>query len=304
MNWSKKWEGCNCMGASFGEGQHSDFIALIYTQNCFSRVTADLHWIYHIQSLVYTHCRSILTLLSISMRGVFFFLDVNECSYVEFNTCPEKNTCVNLEGYYSCNPQHEHADVNPHQLTPRKEGKKRRSHLGKYWEHFCRTLWSIAGATWKAKISGAHSASSPPVGSRCHISQLEMQCIYFTVSGGFSYPTLSCPYSPAKPSGFRPWLLLRASRSVSVHLPSLLGNTISDAICTWTLLPILTAWLQLGLSGCIIPPWIIQGPLLEADGVWQWVKEYFAVPVQQNIEACTYSPQTSMGLLIGLKIMR
>ncbi|XP_064300375.1 uromodulin-like 1 [Phalacrocorax carbo] len=48
--------------------------------------------------------------------------DVNECSHVEFNTCPEKNTCVNLEGYYSCDHQHEHADVNPHHLSPRKEG--------------------------------------------------------------------------------------------------------------------------------------------------------------------------------------
>ncbi|KAM6419557.1 uromodulin-like 1 [Pluvialis apricaria] len=48
--------------------------------------------------------------------------DVNECSHVEFNACPKKNTCVNLEGYYSCDPQHEHADVNPHQLSPRKEG--------------------------------------------------------------------------------------------------------------------------------------------------------------------------------------
>ncbi|XP_035752398.1 uromodulin-like 1 [Egretta garzetta] len=48
--------------------------------------------------------------------------DVNECSYVEFNACPEKNTCVNLEGYYSCDPQHEHAGANPHQLSPRKEG--------------------------------------------------------------------------------------------------------------------------------------------------------------------------------------
>ncbi|NWH45841.1 UROL1 protein, partial [Fregata magnificens] len=47
--------------------------------------------------------------------------DVNECSYVEFNACPEKNTCVNLEGYYSCDPQHKHADVNPHQLSPRTE---------------------------------------------------------------------------------------------------------------------------------------------------------------------------------------
>ncbi|PKU37056.1 uromodulin-like 1 [Limosa lapponica baueri] len=48
--------------------------------------------------------------------------DVNECSHLVFNTCPEKNTCVNLEGYYSCDPQHEHADVNPDQLSPRKEG--------------------------------------------------------------------------------------------------------------------------------------------------------------------------------------
>ncbi|XP_042644207.1 uromodulin-like 1 [Tyto alba] len=48
--------------------------------------------------------------------------DVNECSYAEFNACPEKNTCVNLEGYYSCDPQHEHADVIPHQLSQRKGG--------------------------------------------------------------------------------------------------------------------------------------------------------------------------------------
>ncbi|NXJ76400.1 UROL1 protein, partial [Trogon melanurus] len=47
--------------------------------------------------------------------------DVNECSYAEFNTCPEKSTCVNLEGFYSCDPQHEHADVVPHQLSQRKE---------------------------------------------------------------------------------------------------------------------------------------------------------------------------------------
>ncbi|KAM6213879.1 uromodulin-like 1 [Sarcoramphus papa] len=48
--------------------------------------------------------------------------DVNECSYAEFNACPEKNNCVNMEGYYSCDPQHEPADVNPHQLSTRKEG--------------------------------------------------------------------------------------------------------------------------------------------------------------------------------------
>nr|XP_010306494.1 PREDICTED: uromodulin-like 1 [Balearica regulorum gibbericeps] len=47
--------------------------------------------------------------------------DVNECSHAEFNACPEKNTCVNLEGYYSCDPQHEHADIS-HQLSRRKEG--------------------------------------------------------------------------------------------------------------------------------------------------------------------------------------
>ncbi|XP_064924607.1 uromodulin-like 1 isoform X1 [Columba livia] len=48
--------------------------------------------------------------------------DVNECSYAEFNACPEKSACVNVEGYYSCDLQHEHADVNPHQLSTRKEG--------------------------------------------------------------------------------------------------------------------------------------------------------------------------------------
>ncbi|NXF69553.1 UROL1 protein, partial [Ciccaba nigrolineata] len=47
--------------------------------------------------------------------------DVNECSYAEFNACPEKNTCVNLEGYYSCDPQHELADIIPYQLSQRKE---------------------------------------------------------------------------------------------------------------------------------------------------------------------------------------
>ncbi|XP_033369860.1 uromodulin-like 1 [Parus major] len=48
--------------------------------------------------------------------------DVNECSYAEFNACPEKSSCVNLEGYYSCHPQHEHATVIPDWLSPRKEG--------------------------------------------------------------------------------------------------------------------------------------------------------------------------------------
>ncbi|NWR21124.1 UROL1 protein, partial [Emberiza fucata] len=47
--------------------------------------------------------------------------DVNECSYAEFNACPEKSSCVNLEGYYSCHPQHEHATVLPPWLSPRKE---------------------------------------------------------------------------------------------------------------------------------------------------------------------------------------
>ncbi|XP_014736098.1 PREDICTED: uromodulin-like 1 [Sturnus vulgaris] len=48
--------------------------------------------------------------------------DVNECSYAEFNACPEKSSCVNLEGYYSCHPQHEHATAIPHWLSPREEG--------------------------------------------------------------------------------------------------------------------------------------------------------------------------------------
>ncbi|NWY32189.1 UROL1 protein, partial [Pheucticus melanocephalus] len=50
--------------------------------------------------------------------------DVNECSYAEFNACPEKSSCVNLEGYYSCHPQHEPATVIPRWLSPRKGGKK------------------------------------------------------------------------------------------------------------------------------------------------------------------------------------
>ncbi|NWW77072.1 UROL1 protein, partial [Climacteris rufus] len=47
--------------------------------------------------------------------------DVNECSYAEFSACPEKSSCVNLQGYYSCHPQHERATVTPHQLSPGKE---------------------------------------------------------------------------------------------------------------------------------------------------------------------------------------
>ncbi|NXO21237.1 UROL1 protein, partial [Cisticola juncidis] len=47
--------------------------------------------------------------------------DVNECSYAEFNACPEKSSCANLEGHYSCHPQHEQATVIPHGLSPRKE---------------------------------------------------------------------------------------------------------------------------------------------------------------------------------------
>ncbi|NXW69900.1 UROL1 protein, partial [Hirundo rustica] len=50
--------------------------------------------------------------------------DVDECSYAEFNACPEKSSCVNLEGYYSCHPQHEHATAIPHWLSPREEGEK------------------------------------------------------------------------------------------------------------------------------------------------------------------------------------
>ncbi|NXP22978.1 UROL1 protein, partial [Scytalopus superciliaris] len=47
--------------------------------------------------------------------------DVNECSYAGLNACPEKSSCANLEGYYSCDPQHEHAQLIPHQLSQRKE---------------------------------------------------------------------------------------------------------------------------------------------------------------------------------------
>lgn len=107
-----------------GERQHSDFIVLIHIQNGFSRVIGILHCVCHVQGWAYTCCRSILMLLSISVQVMFLFSDVNECSYAEFNACPKKNTCVNLEGYYICAPQHAHADIMQHQLSQRKEGKK------------------------------------------------------------------------------------------------------------------------------------------------------------------------------------
>ncbi|NXA35727.1 UROL1 protein, partial [Eudromia elegans] len=47
--------------------------------------------------------------------------DVNECAYAVFNACPKRDTCVNLEGYYSCNPEHEHAEVSPQQRSTRNE---------------------------------------------------------------------------------------------------------------------------------------------------------------------------------------
>lgn len=147
---------------------------------------------------LHTRCKSSLMLLSIPVQGVFLFLDVNECSYAEFNACPEKNTCVNLEGYYRCNPQREQADVIPHQLSRRMEGKKCRSHLGKYWESFCRPLWSVADITCKTKISAACSAPSPAVGRRHHVSQLlaisDQNAVYlYHISLLFllSYPQLS-----------------------------------------------------------------------------------------------------------------
>eukprot|EP00076_Gallus_gallus_P031221 XP_015156518.1 uromodulin-like 1 [Gallus gallus] len=48
--------------------------------------------------------------------------DVDECSYAEFNACPEQNSCVNLEGYYSCIPEHQEAYVRPLPLSTRKDG--------------------------------------------------------------------------------------------------------------------------------------------------------------------------------------
>ncbi|OXB79540.1 UNVERIFIED_CONTAM: hypothetical protein H355_000356 [Colinus virginianus] len=48
--------------------------------------------------------------------------DIDECSYAEFNACPEQNSCVNLEGYYSCSPERQEAYVSPHQLSTKKDG--------------------------------------------------------------------------------------------------------------------------------------------------------------------------------------
>ncbi|RLW07792.1 hypothetical protein DV515_00003521 [Chloebia gouldiae] len=65
--------------------------------------------------------KRVYEVIDTQVQGVLFFLDVNECSYAEFNACPEKSSCVNLEGYYSCHPQLGHATVIPHWLSPRKE---------------------------------------------------------------------------------------------------------------------------------------------------------------------------------------
>ncbi|XP_054146024.1 uromodulin-like 1 [Melozone crissalis] len=119
--------------------------------------------------------------------------DVNECSYAEFNACPEKSNWVNLEGYYSCHPQHGHATVTPHWLSPRKEGVT------------CRNFWCM-------------SAPSPPVGRKCHIHLLP-------ISDGNAEHCTSTPSSVNAVS--------TGSSSPSVRKSSLLSitNQSTDAEC-------------------------------------------------------------------------
>lgn len=165
-------------------------------------------------------------LLPMSVQGVLFFLDVNECSYAGFNACPEKSSCVNLEGYYSCHPQHEHATVIPPWLSTRKEGKKCRSHLGKCWGCSCRILCPFAGVTCRNFWS--MSAPSLPVGRKCHINLLPISdgnAEYFFHSPLLFllfHPQLSLP--TCQNLNLQTLLLLRASSLFSVHLPSLLRN--------------------------------------------------------------------------------
>lgn len=108
------------------------------------------------------------------VQGVFFFLDVNECSYAEFNACPEKSACVNVEGYYSCDLQHEHADVNPHQLSTRKEGKNVDLTLGNTENASAELCGLLQKLPTYLQGKDFWSMQSPfsSHGRRCHINQL------------------------------------------------------------------------------------------------------------------------------------
>ncbi|XP_059580331.1 uromodulin-like 1 [Alligator mississippiensis] len=65
---------------------------------------------------------TISSLLKAIMKRVYEVIDVdvqdvNECSYAELNACPQKELCINMEGFYSCTCEPEHMDTNSSHLS-------------------------------------------------------------------------------------------------------------------------------------------------------------------------------------------
>lgn len=247
--------------------------------------------------MLHTHCRSISLLLPISVQGVLFFLDVNECSYAEFNACPERSSCVNLEGYYSCHPQHEHATGIPHQLSPGEEGKKCRSHLGKCWGCSCRTLCSLTGVTCRDFWST--SAPSPPVGRKCHFW---LKCRVF-ISQTFAVSSIS----PSAILTHLPKPLISDLDCFSEQVTCCQctspapWETINGIISTIFFFPVMTvAW-----AHWLCDPTLSCCTAAEPSAASSWgLALAEIIPCGTSSAKYTYSPQTSMGLLIGFKIMR
>ncbi|XP_057260971.1 uromodulin-like 1 [Pezoporus wallicus] len=105
--------------------------------------------------------------------------DVNECSYVGFNACPEKNTCVNLEGYYSCDPQHGHADVIPHQLSRRKEG------IAASTPSSALTPVNTSNSSLPVSNSSLLSITNQPTDAGCYPSTVRNHRVFSVNSSGF-----------------------------------------------------------------------------------------------------------------------
>lgn len=110
-----------------------------------------------------------------------------------------------------------------------KEKKVRniQSHLGKYWECLCRTLWSTAGATYTAKVSGVCSAPPSAPGRRYWINQL------LAISDWSALCLFNSPYSSTSPSAALTHLpntfasgpgYFSEQVTLSVHHPGLLGK--------------------------------------------------------------------------------
>lgn len=94
-------------------------------------------------------------------------------------------------------------------------------------------------------------------------------------------------------------LLLRASHLLSVHLPSLLKTI--KGIISISFVPVLTA----ACIQCLYDPTLSSCTAAELSAASSWSLALAEIiPCGTSSAKYTYSPQTSMGLLIGFKIMR